>query len=115
MKMVFVATEKERKFKMPKKYIEREALVESIKNRFKKLIDEGYVYEEIVECNAEILELIISLPTADVVEVVRCKDCKYHGEDETGYWCNRMFNSHKTVEDNFCKFGAKMIRSKNND
>lgn len=93
---------------MPKEYIEREALREDVKNHFKKLIDEGYVYDEIFESNAEILRIIDTQPTADVVEVVRCKDCKYHEEDETGVWCSRVFISHKTVEDNFCKFGAKM-------
>ena len=47
------------------------------KNHFKKLIDEGYVYDEIFESNAEILRIIDAQPTADVVEVVRCKDCIY--------------------------------------
>ena len=58
-------------------YIECEALKEDVKNHFKKLIDEGYVYDEIFESNAEILRIIDAQPTADVVEVVRCKDCVY--------------------------------------
>lgn len=54
------------------------------------------------------ISLLWEQSRADVVEVVRCKDCKYHEEDETGVWCSRVYNSHKTVEDNFCKFGTKM-------
>jgi hypothetical protein len=51
------------------KYIEREALKEDIKNHFKKLIDEGYVYDEIFDSNAEISRIIEAQPTADVAEV----------------------------------------------
>lgn len=50
-------------------YIECEALKEDVKNHFKKLIDEGYVYDEIFESNAEILRIIDAQPTADVTEV----------------------------------------------
>jgi predicted RNA-binding Zn-ribbon protein involved in translation (DUF1610 family) len=50
-------------------YIEREALKEDIKNHFKKLIDEGYVYDEIFESNAEISRIIDAQSTADVAEV----------------------------------------------
>lgn len=108
MKMVFVATEKERKFKMPKKYIEREVLIESIKNRFKKLIDEGYVYEEIVECNAEISRIIDAQPTADVVEVVRCKDCKYSSfiKSCSKYECSKGCGALKFSND-FCSLGKR--------
>lgn len=56
----------------------------------------------------KIMNRIKDQPTADVAEIVRCKDCKHHGKDETGYWCNKSLNSFKTVEDNFCKFGAIM-------
>lgn len=78
-------------------YIEKEPLL----LKAKELQGELYATPLIVEA-------IKNAPTADVVEVVRCKDCKYHEEDETGVWCSRVLNSHKTVEDNFCKFGAKM-------
>ena len=86
---------------MPKEYIEREA-IKSKSYPFPCAIGVEYAVP---------LRAINEEPTADVVEVVRCKDCKYHEKDEIGVWCNRVFNSHKTVEDNFCKFGAKWIRS----
>ena len=58
-------------------YIEREALKEDIKNHFKKLIDEGYVYDEIFESNAEISRIIDAQPTADVAEVKHGKWIKH--------------------------------------
>ena len=108
------------------KYIEREDAKEITKDKIKPLEvvtvpmqwygrDSHIMWNKINEIiefinnnKTEIDNIINDQPTADVVEVVRCKDCKYHEKDETGVWCSRVFNSHKTVEDNFCKFGAKM-------
>ena len=64
------------------------------------------------------LKIINETPTADVVEVVRCKDCKYYenqdsyrcdhpemyGEDCYGFWM-------ETNPDDFCSYGEK--RQKN--
>lgn len=52
-----------------------------------------------------------STSTADVQEVVRCKDCKWL--NKTKMICmnknNRVFNTGKTVySNNFCNYGAKM-------
>lgn len=45
-------------------------------------------------------EVIKKIPTADVVEVVRCKDCKY--EDT----CCRMIRNEKKPSD-YCSFGER--------
>lgn len=46
-----------------------------------KLEDELYEHEFSNWCDKdEVSELIDNMPTADVVEAVRCKDCKYHEE-----------------------------------
>ena len=47
-------------------YIEREALKQAIRDRF------DYLFDRI-----KINSIVNEQPTADVVEVVRCKDCKY--------------------------------------
>ena len=49
-------------------------------------------------------------PTADVVEVVRCKDCKHYGGVAYGFVCR--FHSglnHRicTHEDDFCSYGRR--------
>ena len=50
------------------------------------------------------IQLLKNLPTADVVEVVRCKDCKYH--DEFSSKCNKL---HLTPmrPNYFCSFGER--------
>ena len=48
---------------------------------------------------------IIDLPSADVVPVVRCKDCKYSRKDELWHmrWCKGL-----TVKDeHFCADGER--------
>ena len=48
-------------------------------------------------------------PTADVVAVVRCKDCKHYGftenriPQEQVWWCYKWFNVRKEMD--FCSYG----------
>jgi hypothetical protein len=84
--------------------------------------------EDFESCNAEnpnwtpqrVKTLLLRQPAADVVEVVRCKDCK-HGElyarndGETGVYCNcsnsifQYANEHTFTpvrdKDDFCSYG----------
>lgn len=45
-------------------------------------------------------------PTADVQEVVRCKDCKYFYQDSNIKVC-KHWNCHSTIDDAYCSY-AKM-------
>lgn len=100
---------------MPKEYIEREALKEDIKNHFKKLIDEGYVYDEIFDSNAEISRIIEAQPTADVVEVVRCGECRYFheynvlGTKNPSGWgkCKKISMDIDITINDFCSYGVR--------
>ena len=57
-----------------KEYIEREAAIKVIENDCLELVD--YIKEDTIQC-------VKAIPAADVVEVVRCRECKYWG-DEAG-------------------------------
>ena len=46
-------------------------------------------------------EQIDSIPTADVEEVVRCKDCKFK-------YTETCFAKHETADMDFCSCGARM-------
>lgn len=50
-----------------------------------------------------ILDLVDSVPTADVVPVVRCKDCKYRDgtPGQPNILCAQMH------EDDFCSYGER--------
>lgn len=83
-------------------YIKREDAISIIRRRCKK-------YTTI--CVAAVTELQ-DLPPADVVEVVRCKDCKHldKGENDSESWCEctAHFGKYFAVnEDDFCSYGER--------
>ena len=57
-----------------KEYIEREVAIKAIENDCLELV--YYTKEDAIQC-------VKAIPAADVVEVVRCRECKYWG-DEAG-------------------------------
>lgn len=83
-----------------KEYIEREEVREAFRMEF----DEDYA-DDVVD----------KLPTADVQEVVRCKDCIFgkYDDDLNMILCKRIYNLsdgeyvYNDLND-FCSYGAKM-------
>ena len=77
-------------------YIEKEALLLRIDlhgtNKF-GMLDE------------DIREFIKEQPAADVVQVVRCKDCRRVEKDHLfgGYWCR----GYRVSPDDFCSYGER--------
>lgn len=60
-------------------------------------------------------EILSEMPAADVVEVVRCKDCIYHtgyGECGNGRWDNWNNNDYKSrypeaLDMDYCSYGVR--------
>lgn len=48
--------------------------------------------------------ILATVPTADVVEVVRCKDCKYHAEFSSK--CNKL-NLTPMWPNDYCSYGER--------
>lgn len=81
-------------------------------------ICEGYSDHCLDACDFEgkdiaerIEDEVIKIPAADVVEVVRCKDCKYYDEEFTNFAGKHICNYwHQIILDvnGFCSYGAKM-------
>lgn len=93
-------------------YIEREALIADIENRYCRPCEaEGKDYNHI-RCRAcwvdDMVGEIDEAPTIDAVPVVRCKDCK-HGEPSNirrGWrYCGLHITHHSG--DNFCSYGER--------
>lgn len=98
-------------------YIERESLVEDIKQYCHARIDNDAIakmgYDFVKEMGL-IQRIIEKAPAADVVEVVRCKDCEY-GEADYGwdgkiitpfqYRCN--YEDTWNRPDHYCGYGKK--------
>lgn len=88
-----------------KEYIERDKILDEFAKDYTKRTDT----EEALICEA--WDKIKKIPAADVVEVVRCKDCEYWGGVTFGYICRRLSGTtlrNETRESDYCSFGAKM-------
>ena len=123
MTFAVAANEKgEKVLTMNKEYIEREKAIEW----FMAFVHMG---ESDIPAETVISDLKYAIPAADIVEVVRCKDCKYYaamvtdmviGDMETATWgiCRQpWFNSdeYDVDEDGFCNCGAKMDLEESNE
>lgn len=79
-----------------KEYIEREALKRELapyeENDFSQQMD-------------VILAIVDAQPAADVVEVVRCGECR-HAEDSLVLWCHEHEKAVSRLD--FCSHGARM-------
>lgn len=95
-------------------YIEREKVIEELNN-----IATDYIKDNSIQCSIAsgvVINIrdtvILEQPTADVVPVVRCKDCKYceHINDEFAkdwYQCKRRGNFAQKKPDNYCSYGER--------
>lgn len=88
-----------------KRYANIDKLYNSVKDNVGAYWSEG---EEVKE---ECLNEIYNAPTADVVEVVRCKDCKYkmtvnfNGEILIG--CSNQSGLVDVCADGYCSYGER--------
>lgn len=95
-------------------YIEREALLKEMLDFHSIPVYIGHVSDEDIMFE-NMVEFVKEQPTADVVEVVRCKDCKYFEideEDELGECkCGNMAMSYCGVlypqRNDFCRYGER--------
>lgn len=95
-------------------YIERGELLEDIAESVVHTVRVGYPSPEVRGAN-KVIDRIKSAPVADVVEVVRCRDCEYA---EADYGCGgdimNPFQYRCTYEgdswnrpDHFCSYGKR--------
>ncbi len=79
-------------------YIEREKVLKAVCSCCAGNVD---IDDDEPCCCAE-MEEILNIPIADVVEVVRCKDC-IHYKDE---WCE-ILKAETPIADGFCCYGER--------
>lgn len=52
---------------------------------------------------------VLKVKSADVVQVVRCKDCRKCSYDPlfNYYWCNLTLGTRRVKSDDFCSYGER--------
>ena len=93
------------------RYIDLEEFEKRINNYIKpETLEEKALIEW---CKDECIRQAYCMPTADVVEVVRCKDCKYYDDGECEYHSEpkeqRMYErwTVDVNENDYCSYGER--------
>ena len=89
-------------------YIEREAL--TIENLEKYMTVMEVNTKEYGQQVVVAVDDLMYLPTADVVEVVRCKDCEHWGGVIYGFVCRKFSGIETKIcmhADDFCSYGKR--------
>ena len=89
---------------MSKEYIEREALLKEL-NKIPTYFDSGDIRYGIIIA----IDQVEKQPTADIVEVVRCKSCKFSewSDKNKQRYCTRKWVMYKVRERDYCSYGKK--------
>lgn len=86
---------------MTNQYIEREAAKRELLSWAVNINHPEYLIKD------DALHIIDSIPAADVVEVVRCRECKYHEDtDVTGFKHCCLLSKIVRYND-FCSYGKR--------
>lgn len=93
-----------------KEYIEREAVMQEFADYVKRSNNSDFAPTPTWNQAVQIVE---DAPVADVVEVVRCRDCKYKEQNAGRYHVKLPFycalHDEKFCDEmEFCSYGAKM-------
>lgn len=84
-------------------FISRKAAIAKI--REEGVYGSGYSDEERED---NVVDMLTSIPAADVRPVVLCRDCKYYFKDENGYeMCDNSEGYDHVTEDGFCAWAKR--------
>ena len=91
-------------------YIEREALEVALNHRLNFLMAENGEYDHYTSGFDEAVTRVENFPAADVVPVVRCKDCRLRGREECAmfYRCECGEQHTWETDNDFCSYGEKI-------
>lgn len=84
-------------------YIDKDKLINNLKEDYATLVKERW-FDDYVQGYSSAIDDIIAEPTADVVQVVRCKDCIVPHNRWTG--CPKL-NGLVTSPDFYCSYGER--------
>lgn len=94
---------------MAKEYIEREVVSEGIRKYYYKNPPNSSYQEGFDRGLDKAQRVILNAPVADVVPVVRCKDCRLRGREECAmfYRCECGEQHTWETDNDFCSWGEK--------
>lgn len=90
---------------MDREYIEREVAKERLRMWITDCVLDGD--NETADRFRDCIDLLDSIPAADVVPVVRCKDCRWRGREDCAmfYRCECGEQHTWETDNDFCSYG----------
>lgn len=90
-----------------KEYIEREGAKELLRIWITDCVLDGD--NDAADCYRDCIDLLDSIPAADVAPVVRCKDCRWRGREDCAmfYRCNCGEQHTWETDNDFCSYGEQ--------
>ena len=94
---------------MNKEFIERGQVVNALGHRIQELTNESFV-RGMNEALSIAEEFVRRIPAADVVEVVRCNECRWRGSEDCAmfYECDCGEQHTWETDNDFCSYGERM-------
>ena len=92
---------------MAKEYIEQEAAKARLRMWITDCVLDGD--NDAADCYRDCIDLLDSIPAADVAPVVRCQDCVYARplKDMNYDYLGRYWNGHSCNQNQFCSQGKR--------
>lgn len=90
-----------------KEYIEREGAKELLRIWITDCVLDGD--NDAADCYRDCIDLLDSIPAADVAPVVRCKDCRWRGREDCAmfYRCDCGEQHTWETDNDFCSYGEQ--------
>lgn len=85
------------------RYIDKDKLVNKLKEDYATLVKERW-FDDYVQGYSSAIDDVVAEPTADAVQVIRCKDCIVPHNQWTG--CPKL-NGLVTSPDFYCSYGER--------
>lgn len=85
------------------RYIDKDKLINSLKEDYATLVKERW-FDDYVQGYSSAIDDVVAEPTADAVQVIRCKDCIVPHNRWTG--CSKL-NGLVTSPDFYCSYGER--------
>ena len=79
-------------------YIKREDAIKAMARGI------GIPYTDFIDVAERCMD---DIPTADMVEVVRCKDCKYWDNEDDAERCTHKYGDMWAKPDGYCSYGER--------
>ena len=91
------------KLSSKKRLIDANSLFDEFLKKYTEMERDGNLVFAACEIKQDFADMISNVPNVDAVEVVRCRECKYHNKPP----CPMRLSFNWTEDNDFCSYGER--------